>query len=149
MALMIVRLVSCLPFFFGSSRPRARRESLQGEWCEKGVSEPPRLRTPGLGKIEVIMLFGRGASNCVSFCFGKFRCSLRGAALGTSGYDEPISASAHCISFCTSWFSSVARAVCNAPFACSPPIRPSAQAACPRINASLSCSAPMSAGTAR
>src|SRR6266566_3172797 len=76
---MIVRLVSCFVFVLAVLPTRARRESLQGEWCERSVGEPARLRAPGLGKIEVIMLFGRGASNCVSFCFGKFRCSLRGA----------------------------------------------------------------------
>src|SRR6266516_3950132 len=70
MARPLVRQLGCPPH---SWIAMSRRESLQGEWCERGVGEPARLRAPGLGKIEVIMLFGRGASNCVSFCFGKFR----------------------------------------------------------------------------
>ena len=52
---------------------REEGELARGVKEERRVGEPARLRAPGLGKIEVIMLFGRGASNCVSFCFGKFR----------------------------------------------------------------------------
>ncbi len=72
---MIVRLVSALPFFFNGPPSHAREEGelARGVVRERSVGEPARLRAPGLGKIEVIMLFGRGASNCVSFCFGKFR----------------------------------------------------------------------------
>ena len=73
---------ACLCLAILLQRPSLAREEgelARGVVRERSVGEPARLRAPGLGKIEVIMLFGRGASNCVSFCFGKFRCSLRGA----------------------------------------------------------------------
>jgi hypothetical protein len=52
---MIVRLVSSLLLCLGSPS-RAREEGeLAGQWCERDVSEPARLRAPGLGKIEEIL----------------------------------------------------------------------------------------------
>ena len=57
MALMIVRLVSALPFFFNGPPSHAREEGelARGVVRERRVGEPARLRAPGLGKIEEIL----------------------------------------------------------------------------------------------
>src|SRR2546426_8417740 len=130
---MIERLVaSYLPSFLSNHQRRKRRR--EGVGVQQGRRTLlPRLLALGLGKIEVIILFGgRDASNCVSLCFwpGAQPCK------GTWNLYARISASAHRISCCTSWSSSVDRANCKACFASSPPIRPSAHAACPRISGS-------------